>query len=259
MWVNPMRAGVERGEVQLGTWVTMVRTPGILPLLKAAGLDFVRIDMEHGGFSIETVADMAVVAQAVGIALVVRPPVANREWITTLLDVGVFNLHCPQVDTVEHAAEIVAASRYAPMGSRGMGGRGGGTNFGPAGSAEARAHANRTVFVTVMLESARALGNLDAIAAMDGIDVLTLGPHDLAQDLGVLDAPDHDRIIDDKRKAVIAAAAKNRKNTAMLVSSTAQGKKLKEAGVRILAYSNEVEVIHGAYSAAMAEMRGGTR
>lgn len=256
MWVNPMRAGVERGEVQLGTWLTMVRTPGILPLLKAAGLDFVRIDMEHGGFSIETVADMAVVAQAVGIALVVRPPVANREWITTLLDVGVFNLHCPQVDTAEHAAEIVAATRYAPMGSRGMGGRGGGTNFGPAGSAEGRAQANRSVFVTVMLESGKAFDHLDKIAAMAGIDALTLGPHDLAQDLGILDAPDHHRILDEKRKLIIATAKKHGKSTAMLVSSTAQAKQLKEAGALILAYSNEVEVIHGAFSKAASEIRG---
>jgi 2-keto-3-deoxy-L-rhamnonate aldolase RhmA len=141
------------------------------------------------------------------------------------------------------------------MGSRGMGGRGGGTNFGPAGSAEARAHANRTVFITVMIESEKAFTHLDAIAAMDGIDVLTVGPHDLAQDLGVLDAPNHDRIIDERRERVIAAAKKNKKNTAMLVSSAAQGRKWRDAGVRIIAYSNEVEVIHGAFSSVMTEIR----
>ena len=122
MYGNPMRAGVERGEVQFGTWVNMLRNPSILPLLKAAGLDFARVDMEHSSPSMETIADMALLSRAIDFPIVVRPPDANREWITRLLDAGVWNIHCPQVDTAEQAAEIVAASRYTPMGSRGMGG-----------------------------------------------------------------------------------------------------------------------------------------
>ena len=92
----------------------LIRNPAILPLLKAAGLDFARVDMEHSSPSIETIADMALLARALDFPIAVRPPKANREWITRLLDVGVWNLHCPQVETAAHAAEIVAASRYAP-------------------------------------------------------------------------------------------------------------------------------------------------
>ena len=102
---NAYRTRAERGELQIGTWLTLTRTPGILSLLQAAGLDFARIDMEHGPFSMETVADMAVLARALGFPLVVRPPTGSREWITRLLDAGVFNLHVPQVDTPEQAAD----------------------------------------------------------------------------------------------------------------------------------------------------------
>ena len=98
MRANRIRAGVERGELQIGTWINLIRNPAILPLLKAAGLDFARVDMEHSSPSIETIADMAVLARALDFPIVVRPPRANREWITRLLDVGVWNLHCPQVD-----------------------------------------------------------------------------------------------------------------------------------------------------------------
>ena len=63
MTENRMRIRAERGEVQIGTWITMVRTPGILTLLQAAGLDFARVDMEHGAFSMETVADMAALGE----------------------------------------------------------------------------------------------------------------------------------------------------------------------------------------------------
>ena len=110
MQSNPMRAALERGELQLGTWINLIRNPAVLPLLKAAGLDFARYDIEHSSPSMETVANMAVLARALDFALVVRPPKANREWITRLLDIGVWNLHCPQVETAEQAAEIVAAA-----------------------------------------------------------------------------------------------------------------------------------------------------
>ena len=76
----------------------MIRTPAVLTLLKAAGLDFARVDMEHS---------------------------PNREWITGLLDAGVWNLHVPQIDTPEQAAAVAACCRYAPPGERGMYG------FGP--------------------------------------------------------------------------------------------------------------------------------
>jgi 2-keto-3-deoxy-L-rhamnonate aldolase RhmA len=141
---NRMRAGVERGEVQIGTWVTLVRTPSILLLLKAAGVDFARVDMEHTATSIETIGEMAAMARALDFPIAVRPPSANREWITRLLDVGVWNIHCPQVESARHAAEIVAASRYAPRGLRGNGGLSAATEFETGGTvAERRAFANR--------------------------------------------------------------------------------------------------------------------
>ncbi len=159
---NPMRAGVERGELQIGTWLQMVRNPAVLPLLKSAGLDFVRVD---GAFepSIETIADMAVLARALDFPIAVRPPKANREWITRLLDVGVMNLHCPQVENADHAAEIVAASRCAPRGLRGDGGMGAGERLSePVAKRGRREAANREVFVTVMLETGEAFRHLDA-------------------------------------------------------------------------------------------------
>src|SRR5579872_7068463 len=140
MQANPMRSALERGELQIGTWVNMVRNPAILPLLKAAGLDFARVDMEHTGASIQEIANLALLSRALNFPIAVRPPKANREWITRLLDIGVWNLHCPQVENAEHAAEIVAASRYAPMGQRGNGGLSAATDFRSFGSvAERRA------------------------------------------------------------------------------------------------------------------------
>src|SRR5438445_9100611 len=117
---NPMKAALAAGRVQIGTWINLVRNPAVLTLLQSAGLDYARIDMEHSSPSIETVADMAVLARALDFPVVVRPPEGNREWITRLLDAGVWNLHVPQVDTPEQAREVAACSHYAPLGERGM-------------------------------------------------------------------------------------------------------------------------------------------
>jgi 2-keto-3-deoxy-L-rhamnonate aldolase RhmA len=254
---NLLKAAVQRGEVQFGTWVNMVRNPAILPLLKASGLDFARIDMEHSPPSMETVADMALLARAIDFPIVVRPPVANREWITRLLDVGVWNLHCPQVDTTEQAAEIVAAAYYAPMGSRGMAGSSPATEYETGVSDTDRMRfANDNVFITVMLESDGAFEHLDAIAGMLGIDALTIGPTDLAQDLGVYGTPDMEKVLDERRWRIVEAARRHGKTTAMLAFNEQQTRQWKEAGALLLAYSSEVGVLQGAYRRALAEIKG---
>lgn len=255
---NPMRAGVMRGEAQIGTWVNMVHSPSILVLLKSAGLDFARVDMEHAALSMESLADLATLARALDFPITVRPPKANREWITRLLDVGVWNLHCPQVESAAHAAEIVAASRYAPRGLRGNAHFGPHTEFEAGGSAaERRAFANEQVFVTVMFETASAFDELDEIAAMDGIDALTLGPADLAQDLGVAGTPDQARVLNEKRDLILAAARRHGKTCAMLVSSAEEARRWKEAGALLLAYSSETEVLHQGFVDALARIRNG--
>ena len=254
---NAMRAAVDRGEVQFGTWINMVHNPAILRLLKAAGLDFARVDMEHSGPSIETIGAMAVLARALDFPIVVRPPVANREWITRLLDLGVWNLHCPQVENAKHAAEIVKATRYAPMGLRGNGGVNPGTEYEVAStSPEFRAFANRQVFVTAMLETEAAFKELDQIASMEGIDALTLGPADLSQDLGITGKPDQAKILDERRDMLVAAARKYGKTCAMMVLNVEQARQWKDAGVLLLGYASEVEVLRTAYKGILASIKG---
>ncbi|MGB1748934.1 MAG: HpcH/HpaI aldolase family protein [Dehalococcoidia bacterium] len=253
---NPLKAGVRRGELQVGTWVNILRNPASLTMFKEAGLDFVRLDMEHSSPSIETVADFAVMGRALDFPVMVRPPEANREWITRLLDVGIYNLHCPQVDTPEHAAEIVAASKYTPEGSRGMSGASPGNDFDVSMSVMDRLKfTNDQVFITVMFESAEAFEHLDEIASMDGIDALTLGPQDLAQDLGVFGTPDQAKVLDEKRHQIVEAANKYGKTCAMLVADAEQARQWRDAGVLVVNYSTEVSVLMEGYRSALDNIK----
>ena len=254
---NPLKAGVRRGELQVGTWVNMLRNPASLTMFKQAGLDFVRLDMEHSSPSIETVADFAVMGRALDFPVMVRPPEANREWITRLLDVGIYNLHCPQVDTPEHAAEIVAASKYTPEGSRGMISASPGNDFDVSMPVMDRLKfTNDQVFITVMFESAQAFEHLDEIASMEGIDALTLGPQDLAQDLGVFGTPDQAKVLDEKRHQIVEAANKYGKTCAMLVADAEQARQWRDAGVLVVNYSTEVNVLMSGYESALSNIKG---
>jgi 2-keto-3-deoxy-L-rhamnonate aldolase RhmA len=252
---NQYRARAERGEVQIGTWITMIRTPAVLTLLRAAGLDFARVDMEHSPFSMETVADMATLARALDFPLVVRPPDGNREWITRLLDAGVWNLHVPQVDTPEQAAEVAACARYAPLGERGMYGFGPHTMYETVPPAEHLARANARVHVTAMLETKRAFDRLEEIASVPGIDALTIGPTDLAQNLGVLGTPAQKATLTEYRQRLAEAARKHGKAVAMLTDSVDGVREMIALGATIINYSSDAAVLRSGYAAMTSAIR----
>jgi 2-keto-3-deoxy-L-rhamnonate aldolase RhmA len=255
MNLNAYRTRAERGEVQLGTWITMIRTPAVLTLLQAAGLDFARVDMEHSPFSMETVADMAALARALDFPLVVRPPAGSREWITRLLDAGVWNLHVPQVDTPEQAAAVAACCRYAPPGTRGMYGFGPHTEYHTLPPSEHMAAANARVHVTAMLETRRAFERLDEIASVPGIDALTIGPTDLAQDLGVLGAPTQRQVLDQHRRRLVEAARKHGKAVAMLTDTVDGARQMIALGATIITYSSDAAVLRAGYAAVAGDVR----
>src|SRR5436305_15226489 len=215
--------------------------------------------MAHSPCSIETVADMAALARAMDFPMVVRPSEGNREWITRLLDAGVWNLHIPQVDTPEQAAEVAACVRYAPLGERGMYGFGPHTMYETLAPAEHMAAANARVHVTAMLETKRAFDRLDELAATPGIDALTIGPTDLAQDLGVLGTPAQRETLDQYRRRLVEAARKHGKAVAMLTDSVEGVRQMVALGATIINYSSDAAVLRAGYAAIAAEVRRGPR
>src|SRR5215212_76173 len=252
-----MKAALKEGRVQIGTWLNLMRNPAILTLMKSAGLAYARIDMEHSSPSIETVADMAVLGRALDFPVVVRPPEGTREWITRLLDCGVWGLHIPQVDNPDIAHEVVQAARYAPLGMRGQAGIGPHNDFDPGSDIKAQhAHINAQVHITAMFESAEAFRHIDEIVGMPGIDAVTLGPSDLAQELGVMGTPDQGRVVDEHRDRLIAAAQRHGKDVAMLCQTLEEAERWIAAGAKIIAYSSEVMILRQGYAASVGRLKG---
>src|SRR5262249_60947443 len=131
------------------------------------------------------------------------------------------SLHVPRADTPAQAAEVARHCRYAPLGERGMYGFGPHTGYRTLAPGEHMAAANARVHVTVMLESRRAFDRLDEIAAVPGIDALTIGPTDLAQSLGVLGTPAQREALHEHRRRPVEAARRHGKALALLTARAA--------------------------------------
>jgi 2-keto-3-deoxy-L-rhamnonate aldolase RhmA len=121
--------------------------------------------------------------------------------------------------------------------------------------AEHTAHANSRVHVTIMLETKRAFTRLDEIAAVPGIDALTIGPTDLAQDLGVLGTPAQRQALDDHRRRLVAAARKHGKAVAMLTDTVEGARQMIDLGATIINYSSGASVLRSSYAAVVDEIR----
>ena len=186
MTANKMKAKLFAGQPVFGVSV-MIPSPQIVEMIGRLGFDWVLIDLEHGAISAESLHAMVMAAEAAGITPIGRPASHSEQEITKLLDAGVLGVQVPHVDTAEQAAAVVAAVKFHPLGRRGLAVGTRAAHYGIGLSqAEFAAQANRETLVCVQLEDLPALekGNLEAISAVDGVDVVFVGPSDLSQALG---------------------------------------------------------------------------
>ena len=177
----------------LGTFVTMT-DPTVVELIALAGFDFVIVECEHAGLDFETVRKHLTSCRACGLGVLVRVPQDDPGFIQRVLDMGSEGVLIPHVGTAEAARRAAAAVRYPPVGHRGMAGAVRASNYGAHGLSGNRALAdelNRTSVVAVMIEDATAVADIEEIVRVPGIDLIEIGPSDLAASMGLLEQPDH--------------------------------------------------------------------
>lgn len=182
--MTSLRDQLLAGTTAVGVSV-MIPSAQVVEMLGHLGVDWVLIDCEHGAISPDQVETLAMAAAAAGIVPIARPPNASPQAITQILDRGVAGVQVPHVGSAAEARRVVEAARYGPLGTRGLAVGTRAAHYGLRGSlAEYVAAANRDTLVCVQLEDAGALREVDAIAAVDGVDVVFVGPSDLSQSLG---------------------------------------------------------------------------
>jgi 4-hydroxy-2-oxoheptanedioate aldolase len=253
---DPARKGIKErllaGETLVGTFIQTPH-PVICEFTGAMGFDFLCLEAEHSAMGAETITALVAATSRTASAALVR--LANNDWdlVAGALDSGAEGVICPRVNSGAEAETFVRSALYPPVGDRGIGpGRvtGYGLNSGPG----YRAQANQTNLVAAQVETRAAIEHLDDILATPGLDLVFVGPADLASSLGIdrgFDHPDLRVAIQD----IVDRAHAAGKKTGIFAGNAAQAAYWVERGVQLILLASDLIFLIGGASAQMAELK----
>lgn len=180
---NKLKRALAAGNTVFGL-LNSIPSPLVVEMIGYAGYDFVILDMEHVCVNPETLENMVRAAECAGMTALVRVPNTAPETILRALDCGALGIVVPHVRSGADAEQAVAASRYHPLGCRGISG-GRTTGFGTIDLPTYLERANAEIMVVVMIEDRNGVDNLESILSVPGIDMVLEGAIDLSQSYGV--------------------------------------------------------------------------
>lgn len=243
--IGSFRKRVAAGKV-LGIFMKTC-DPAFVEAAGYAGVDFAVLDMEHGPISYESMQHNIRAAQVAGIFPVVRVSSLSDIAIAKALDIGAMAVQVPQVTTAEEADRAVRFAKYAPRGERGVCRFVRAARYSATPGAEYFPRANEAM-VILQLEGVKAVENLDAILAVDGVDIIFVGPYDLSQSLGVTGQTTHPKVVEEMRR-IVRRAKERGVVTGTFTDSEETMRMWMEAGVHYISYSVDVgifrEACHG--------------
>ncbi|KAI1392695.1 Pyruvate/Phosphoenolpyruvate kinase-like domain-containing protein [Hypoxylon trugodes] len=235
---------LDEKKVIIATFMTLkgVRTAQIVA---QTGVDAVIIDCEHGNISDADMHDMVAAVSGLGVSPVVRIPGQDGTVIKRALDTGAHAILVPMVNTAQEAESVVRLGKFPPAGVRGQGSPFARIEYGFKTPSEYIATANENVITMVQIETAMAVENVNGIAQVDGVDLLFIGPNDLALSiLGYTPAKFTEIAFLEAIDKVVASAKKHGKKVGIL---TADGEAAKKAKGRF-----DLVVVNGDAKAMMA-------
>jgi 2-dehydro-3-deoxyglucarate aldolase/4-hydroxy-2-oxoheptanedioate aldolase len=236
---NPVKEKLANGRASFGTFVMEFNSTGIARIAADAAAEFVVFDMEHTGWSVETIRMLIATAVSAPIIPMVRVPATEYHFIARVLDVGAMGIMVPMVETVEQARRIVQFAKYPPTGRRGA--AFGVSHDGYTGGdiVQKMRTSNRETLLIAQIETAQGVRNVDEIAALNDIDVLWIGHFDLTNSLGIPGQFDHPQFKESVTN-VVAACRKHNKTPGFMASDVASGKAMLDQGFRLLAFGGDL-------------------
>ncbi len=242
---NPVKKRLLGGEAVFGAFGWEFLVPGLPQIVKAAGADFLLIDMEHSGFGYETVKDQAALCRGIDLVPMARVPTNQYHYISRALDLGIMGIMAPMVGSAEQAEYIVSCTRYPPVGRRGAAFGFAADDYLGGDVAEKIRIANDRVLVMCLIETAEGVENVEKIAAVPGVDVLWLGHFDLTNFLGIPAQFDHPKYV----KAIdrmTRAAKKHGKVLACMTADDQWSRDYWDKGFRLFAMGVDAILMQGA-------------
>jgi 2-keto-3-deoxy-L-rhamnonate aldolase RhmA len=238
--MSTFRENLKRGDVVLGQMVLEFFTPGIGPILAAAGLEFVIYDMEHGRCDIALLAEMIASCRGSEIIPMARVPDVSYAPLSRVLDVGARGVMVPRVETRAQAEDIVAQLKYPPNGRRGVA-LGIAHDLYRPGGPSYFAQANDDVIVILLLETVKAFENLDGIVSVPGVDIAWMGHYDLTVSMGIPADFEHPRFLA-AMEALVASARKHGVAPGFLPASPESAAHWIQQGFRVISIGHDVGV-----------------
>lgn len=231
-----LRRRIQAGETLYGSFATL-GSPIAAELLARVGFDWLIIDLEHGaGTETDLLASLLAVSTTPTTPLV-RPPSAERLRIGRALDHGAHGLMIPRVDVPEQAQEAISFMRFPPDGVRGLALSTRGAGLGERGHMDVRG-INEHIVGIIQVESPSAVEHAAEIAAIDGADVLFVGPTDLTHSLGIPGQFDHPDYLSALER-VVAAAESHGKATGILLRDASALPRHHELGFRFIGIGSD--------------------
>jgi len=255
---NRYRQAIAEGRVPVGHMVWEFATRGIAKLAEAAGVDFVMYDMEHSGFGVDRVFDLIAWSKACTFAPFVRVPEGQYHFLARIMDAGALGVMVGNVQTAEQAKAIVDATKYAPLGRRGVGLGSAHTDYLVPDPATYYRESNANSVVICQIESPEGVRNAAAIAATPGVEILWVGHYDLSTSMGIPGEFHHPDFLAAVRQTVAAARA-NGCRLGIQPGNAEQAKEWIDLGFDVLSYGADSGVYHAALAAGVKQFRDLTR
>ena len=250
---NLFKQALAEGRLQIGLWCALASNISA-EVIGDAGFDWIMLDTEHAPNEVA-----GLLPQLQAMARSTATPIARPAWndpvlIKRIMDLGVHTLLIPWVQNADEARRAVAATRYAPDGIRGSAGGVRASRYGRIPGYLSQANAQ--VCVLVQAETQASLNNLEAIAAVEGVDGVFIGPSDLAASLGHPGNPAHDDV-----QAAIAGAVRRLKTVGkaagILAPVEADARRYIDWGFGFVAVGSDLGVLRGGTDALVRTFKSG--
>lgn len=249
---NTLKQKFARKEISLGGWCA-IGNPYSAEVMGHGGYDTVVVDLQHGMIYIDQALSMLAALSATPTMPMVRVSENHFFEINKLLDGGAYGVICPMIDDVAAAQRFVSACRYPPSGRR---------SYGPTrgflyGGADYFNGADDTILTLGMIETPDGLRNLDAIAAVDGLDGLFVGPSDLSLALGLPPMPVwRSGPLADAIDTILASAHRNGKMAGIYCSSLEFAQDMQKKGFDYVNLGNDAAYLRSASQEWVSAMTG---
>jgi len=202
-----MQQRLANDELAISLALYQARTPDIPMMAAACGFDAINVDLEHTATSLETASMLCVAAIGSGLTPFVRVPSAEPHLLTRVLDTGAVGVIVPHISSAAAARAAVEMCRFPPLGQRSVGGTNPTTGYAPLAFSELTATIQDQTIVAAMIESVAGVDDIAAIAEVEGLDMLLLGPHDLTAEMGIYGAFEDRRFLEAATAVASAARA----------------------------------------------------